>query len=89
CFFNYALILRQDYDVTSSLRRGALHQGRMNNQDLFGVHDLDGDEVIMDITAGENVEQDVTVAEKEVSTAADEVVTNADDAEITIAATTP
>nr|GEZ69199.1 hypothetical protein [Tanacetum cinerariifolium] len=24
CFFNYALILRQDYDVTSSLRRGAL-----------------------------------------------------------------
>nr|GFA83282.1 hypothetical protein [Tanacetum cinerariifolium]GFA83324.1 hypothetical protein [Tanacetum cinerariifolium] len=25
CFFNYALILRQDYDVTSSLRRGALH----------------------------------------------------------------
>nr|GFC24989.1 hypothetical protein [Tanacetum cinerariifolium] len=25
CFFNYALILRQDYDITSSLRRGALH----------------------------------------------------------------
>nr|GEY66241.1 copia protein [Tanacetum cinerariifolium] len=25
CFFDYALILRQDYDVTSSLRRGALH----------------------------------------------------------------
>nr|GEV30847.1 hypothetical protein [Tanacetum cinerariifolium] len=24
CFFNYALILRQDYDITSSLRRGAL-----------------------------------------------------------------
>nr|GFA21562.1 hypothetical protein [Tanacetum cinerariifolium] len=24
-FFNYALILRQDYDITSSLRRGALH----------------------------------------------------------------
>nr|GFC61137.1 hypothetical protein [Tanacetum cinerariifolium] len=26
-FFNYALILRQDYDITSSLRRGALHYG--------------------------------------------------------------
>nr|GEX14151.1 hypothetical protein [Tanacetum cinerariifolium] len=26
CFFNYALILRQDYDITSSLRRGALQQ---------------------------------------------------------------
>nr|GEZ42712.1 hypothetical protein [Tanacetum cinerariifolium] len=26
CFFNYALILRQDYDITSSLRRGALHE---------------------------------------------------------------
>nr|GEV85807.1 hypothetical protein [Tanacetum cinerariifolium] len=24
CFFNYALILRQDYDITSSLRRGVL-----------------------------------------------------------------
>nr|GEY46102.1 putative ribonuclease H-like domain-containing protein [Tanacetum cinerariifolium] len=26
CFFNYALILRQDYDITSSLRRGALQK---------------------------------------------------------------
>nr|GFC42621.1 hypothetical protein [Tanacetum cinerariifolium] len=26
CFFNYALILRQDYDITSSLRRGALQE---------------------------------------------------------------
>nr|GEX40817.1 putative reverse transcriptase domain-containing protein [Tanacetum cinerariifolium] len=26
CFYDYALILRQDYDVTSSLRRGALHK---------------------------------------------------------------
>nr|GEY91046.1 hypothetical protein [Tanacetum cinerariifolium] len=25
CFFNYALMIRQDYDITSSLRRGALH----------------------------------------------------------------
>nr|GEU30664.1 reverse transcriptase domain-containing protein [Tanacetum cinerariifolium] len=26
CFFNYALMIRQDYDITSSLRRGALHR---------------------------------------------------------------
>nr|GFC08275.1 hypothetical protein [Tanacetum cinerariifolium] len=26
CFFYYALILRQDYDITSSLRRGALQE---------------------------------------------------------------
>nr|GFB40160.1 hypothetical protein [Tanacetum cinerariifolium] len=30
CFFNYALILRQDYDITSSLRRGALHARASN-----------------------------------------------------------
>nr|GEY70478.1 hypothetical protein [Tanacetum cinerariifolium] len=26
CFFDYALMIRQDYDITSSLRRGALHK---------------------------------------------------------------
>nr|GEV71805.1 reverse transcriptase domain-containing protein [Tanacetum cinerariifolium] len=31
CFYDYALILRQDYDVTSSLRRGALH-----SRDCYG-----------------------------------------------------
>nr|GEZ80861.1 hypothetical protein [Tanacetum cinerariifolium] len=31
CFFNYALMIRQDYDITSSLRRGALHQARPNH----------------------------------------------------------
>nr|GEV02148.1 putative ribonuclease H-like domain-containing protein [Tanacetum cinerariifolium] len=35
--------------------------GRINDQDLFGVHDLDGDEVF--VTTSENVEQDATVAE--------------------------
>nr|GEW40096.1 hypothetical protein [Tanacetum cinerariifolium] len=73
----------------SLINKTAQDHERMNNQDLFGVHDLDGDEVIVDITVGENVEQDATVAEKEVSTAADEVVTTTDDAEITIVATTP
>nr|GEZ23551.1 nucleotide-binding, alpha-beta plait [Tanacetum cinerariifolium] len=29
-FFNYALILRQDYDITSSLRRGALQSNSQN-----------------------------------------------------------
>nr|GEV04948.1 hypothetical protein [Tanacetum cinerariifolium] len=30
---------------------------RMNEEDTFRVNDLDGDEVIMDVTAGEEVEQ--------------------------------
>nr|GEZ17194.1 hypothetical protein [Tanacetum cinerariifolium] len=47
----------------------AQNQGMMNDEDLFGVNDLDGDEVIMNVTAGENVEHDATVAEKEVSAA--------------------
>nr|GEW38184.1 putative ribonuclease H-like domain-containing protein [Tanacetum cinerariifolium] len=38
-------------------------QGRINDQDLFGVHDLDGDEVFVDVITSENVEQDATVAE--------------------------
>nr|GEU58910.1 hypothetical protein [Tanacetum cinerariifolium] len=37
-------------------------QGRIKDQDLFGVHDLNGDEVFMDITNSEDVEQDATVA---------------------------
>nr|GEV41595.1 hypothetical protein [Tanacetum cinerariifolium] len=53
-------------------------QGRMNKEDLFRVHDLDDDEVIIDVTTSEKVEQDATVAKKEVSTAADKVVTSAE-----------
>nr|GEW61693.1 hypothetical protein [Tanacetum cinerariifolium] len=43
--------------------------GRINEEDLFRVNDLDGNEVIVDFTAGENVEQDATVSKKDVSTA--------------------
>nr|GFA04103.1 hypothetical protein [Tanacetum cinerariifolium] len=55
-------------------------EGRMNEEDMFGVNDLDGDEVIMDVSASEKVEQSVKVVEKEVSiddpiTTAGEVVT--------------
>nr|GEW75079.1 hypothetical protein [Tanacetum cinerariifolium] len=53
-------------------------QGRMNDEDLFRVNDLDGDVVIVDVPTGENVKQDATVTEKEVSAAADEVVTTAE-----------
>nr|GEZ03192.1 hypothetical protein [Tanacetum cinerariifolium] len=49
-------------------------QGRMNDQDLFGVHDLDGDEVFVDVTFTENVEQDATAAEKEVITLAQTLI---------------
>nr|GFA02672.1 hypothetical protein [Tanacetum cinerariifolium] len=68
-------------------------QGRMNEEDMFGVNDLDGDEVIVDVTAGENIEQSTKDAKKEVSTAdpvttTDEVVTTVEDVEVTTAATT-
>nr|GEX92764.1 hypothetical protein [Tanacetum cinerariifolium] len=51
-------------------------QGRMNEEDLFGVHDLSRDEVFVDVTVDENVELDATVAKKEISTA--DSVTTAD-----------
>nr|GEU48219.1 hypothetical protein [Tanacetum cinerariifolium] len=58
--------------------------GRMNEEEMFRVNDLDGDEVIMDATAGEEVKQSTIVAGKEVSTADPvttdgEVVTTAKD----------
>nr|GEW27549.1 hypothetical protein [Tanacetum cinerariifolium] len=64
----------------------------MNKEYMFGVNDLDSDEVIVDFTAGENVEQSTKVAKKEVSTAdpvstADELVTTAG-IEVTTATTT-
>nr|GEY70912.1 syntaxin-related protein KNOLLE [Tanacetum cinerariifolium] len=34
----------------------AQDQGRMNDQDMFGVSDLDGDEVVVDVSAGEKEE---------------------------------
>nr|GEW09533.1 hypothetical protein [Tanacetum cinerariifolium] len=40
-------------------------KGRINDQDLFRVYDLDGDKVFVDVTTRENVEQDATVTEKE------------------------
>nr|GEZ40734.1 hypothetical protein [Tanacetum cinerariifolium] len=61
----------------------------MKDEDLFRVNDLDGDEVIVYVIAVDNVKQDATVAEKEVSAAADEVVTTAERVEGITAATTP
>nr|GEU88116.1 retrotransposon protein, putative, unclassified [Tanacetum cinerariifolium] len=68
-------------------------QGRMNEENLFGVHDLDGYKVIIDVTASENVIQSTKDAENEVSTAdlvttTGEVVTTAEDVEVAVAATT-
>nr|GEU76436.1 hypothetical protein [Tanacetum cinerariifolium] len=63
-------------------------QGRLNEEEMFGVDDLDDDEVIINVTTGENVEQDATVAKKEVSTAAGEVVTTVEGVEVTAATTT-
>nr|GEZ05836.1 hypothetical protein [Tanacetum cinerariifolium] len=68
-------------------------QGRMNEEDMFGVNDLDGDEVVVDVSASVDVEQSVKVVEKEVSavdpvTTGGEVVTTAG-IEVTTAATSP
>nr|GEY07379.1 uncharacterized mitochondrial protein AtMg00810-like [Tanacetum cinerariifolium] len=61
-------------------------QGRLNEEEMFGVNDLDGDEVIMDATTGEEVEQSTKVAKKEVSTV--DLVTTVGEV-VTTAATTP
>nr|GEV27111.1 hypothetical protein [Tanacetum cinerariifolium] len=75
-------IAKIDVDEDLSLiNETAQDQGMMNNEDLFRVNDLDGYEVIVDVTTGENVKQDATVTEKKVSTADDEVVTTTEDVE--------
>nr|GEV42611.1 putative reverse transcriptase domain-containing protein [Tanacetum cinerariifolium] len=61
----------------SLINETAQDQGRMNDQDLFGVHDLNGDEMFVDVTIAENVEQDAIIAEKEVTTIKDIKVTDA------------
>nr|GEW58474.1 hypothetical protein [Tanacetum cinerariifolium] len=60
-------------------------QGRIKDQDLFKVHDLDGDEVFVDVTTGENVEHDATIAES----IEEHDATIAESIEGIIAATTP
>nr|GEU95554.1 hypothetical protein [Tanacetum cinerariifolium] len=68
-------------------------QGRMIKEDMFRVNDLDGDEVFVDVSASEKVEQSVKVIEKEVSTA--DIVTTAGKVvtttciKVTTAATSP
>nr|GEV74272.1 ribonuclease H-like domain-containing protein [Tanacetum cinerariifolium] len=83
---------RKKKTTTLSLKR--LWKGRMNEEEMFRVNDLDGDEVILDATASEEVEQSTKVAENEVSTAdpvttAGEVVTIAEDVKVTIVSRTP
>nr|GEX06089.1 putative ribonuclease H-like domain-containing protein [Tanacetum cinerariifolium] len=51
-----------DQDVESTLVDDT--QGRMNEEDMFGVNDLNGDEVVVDVSASEKVEQSVKVVEK-------------------------
>nr|GFB27161.1 hypothetical protein [Tanacetum cinerariifolium] len=67
---------------------------RMNEEEMLRVNDLDGDEVIMDVTAGENVEQSTKVTEKGINnvdpvTTAGEIVTTAENVKVTTSATTP
>nr|GEY87549.1 UBN2 domain-containing protein [Tanacetum cinerariifolium] len=73
--------LKRLYKVRSSERvessEDEENPGRMNEEDMFVVHDLDGDEVIMDVLAGEKEEQSEKVAKKEVITA--DLVTTANE----------
>nr|GEY47648.1 hypothetical protein [Tanacetum cinerariifolium] len=62
-----------DQDVEITLVDGT--QGRMNEEDTFGVNDLDGNEVVMDVSASEKVEQRVKDVEKEAITTAAAIVT--------------
>nr|GEU34401.1 hypothetical protein [Tanacetum cinerariifolium] len=72
-------ITKIDVDEDLSLiNETAQDQERMNDRDMFGVNDIDGDEVVVDVSAGEKEEQSDKVDEKEVSTAG-EVVTTADE----------
>nr|GEU35269.1 hypothetical protein [Tanacetum cinerariifolium] len=72
-----------DDEDLSLINEDAQDQGMINDQYLFRVDDLDGNEVFVDVTTGENVEQDAAVAKKEVTTIEDIKITNA------AAATTP
>nr|GEV27390.1 hypothetical protein [Tanacetum cinerariifolium] len=53
-----------DDEDLSLINKIAQDQGRMNEEDLFGVHDLDSDGVIAGVTAGENVEQDAQLLKR-------------------------
>nr|GEU61129.1 hypothetical protein [Tanacetum cinerariifolium] len=66
--------INQDVDITLVDET----QGRMNEEEMFGVNDLDGDEVVVDATTGEKVEQSAKVAEIEVITTAATTVIAAD-----------
>nr|GEZ48358.1 hypothetical protein [Tanacetum cinerariifolium] len=86
-------IVEIDADEDLSLiNKTTQDQERMNYQDMFGVNNLDGDEVVVDVSVGEKEEQSEKVAKKEVSTVdpvttAGEVVTTAD-VEVNTALTT-
>nr|GEU36278.1 putative reverse transcriptase domain-containing protein [Tanacetum cinerariifolium] len=76
-------------ELTARVESSKKKKGRMNDEDLFGFNNLNDDEVIVDVTAGENIEQDAIVAKKEVNVTVDEVVTTAKSVEGITAATTP
>nr|GEX72229.1 hypothetical protein [Tanacetum cinerariifolium] len=72
----------------SLINETAQDQGRMNDQDMFGVNDFDGDEVVLDVSTGEKEEQSEKVAKTadvEVSAALTTTITIDD--ELTLAQT--
>nr|GEY28782.1 hypothetical protein [Tanacetum cinerariifolium] len=61
--------IKKDKVIRSRKVKSQKLEGRMNEEDIFGVNDLDGDEVVIDVSASKKVEQSVKVIEKEVTTA--------------------
>nr|GEZ62761.1 hypothetical protein [Tanacetum cinerariifolium] len=81
------------YPMKSHRSTTNIHEGRMNEEDMFGVNNLDGNEVVVDVLASEKVEQSVKVVENKVSTidlvtTTSEVVTTAGIEVSTVATTT-
>nr|GEX96850.1 retrovirus-related Pol polyprotein from transposon TNT 1-94 [Tanacetum cinerariifolium] len=60
-------------------------QERINEEDLFGVHNISGDEVFVDVTAVTDAKKEFSIADP--VTTPSEVFTGAEDVEVAIAAT--
>nr|GEZ08220.1 hypothetical protein [Tanacetum cinerariifolium] len=58
----------KEKEEVKDFRFKKIMEGRINEEEMFRVNDLDGDKVIVDATAGEEVEHSTKVAKKEVST---------------------
>nr|GEY02987.1 hypothetical protein [Tanacetum cinerariifolium] len=56
------------FSLKKRVKKQERKKKRLNEEEMFGVNDLDSDEMIVDATTSENAEQSTKVAKKEVST---------------------